>query len=500
MGGRNICVYEEWNKGDGDNMKDPLDFKIKRVFPSESVYKIRDNYGIFDGKNISSFIKDWLVKKFTTDDGVLDKKGLLDYLERFIPQKETAKKIKGDLVNNKNEYKVLTRVIIDADVKGGIIRFAIPDLEISLGEGIIQKYLAEKYKELLGGEVWGVFTLAYVPPEEKGRGYITVVDYKPFKPYEVDLDYFREGRKEFSLEEWIDLLIRSMEYNPAGFQSLEQKLLFLSRLLVFVEPRLNMIELAPKGTGKSYIFNNLSKYGWCISGGTVTRAKMFYDISKHSFGFIVNYDFVAIDEIQTIKFSDKDELRGALKNYLESGKFTVANVAGSSDAGIILLGNITLDQDLRPINYNYFQELPEFFQESALLDRFHGFVEGWRLPRINEDMKVKGYTLNVEYFSEILHSLRNCLEFPSIVDELIEIPRRADTRDVNAIKRLSSGYLKLLYPHIKSPNDIDREEFKNFCLNLAMEKRRIIRKQIHIIDLEFREEIPDIRVRSRWTT
>ncbi len=476
-------------------MIDLLDSKIKCIFPEESVYKIKDNYNVFIGKNISSFIKDWLVKRFTAEDGELDKEGLLSFLDKFIPQKESGKRIKGDLVNNKKEYTILARIIIDADVSREIIKFAIPDLEISMKEGRIQSYLAEKYKELLGGEVWGIFTLSYMSPSGREGGYITIVDYKPFKPYDIDLDYFREGRKEFTLNEWIDLLIRSMEYNPDGFQSLEQKLLFISRLLVFVEPRLNIIELAPKGTGKSYIFNNLSKYGWCISGGTVTRAKMFYDISKNSFGFITNYDFVAMDEIQTIKFSDEGELRGALKNYLESGKFTVANVTGTSNAGLILLGNIALDQNMNPINYNYFLELPEFFQESALLDRFHGFIEGWKLPRINEDMKVKGYTLNVEYFSEVLHSLRDCPEFSTVVDELIEIPRRADTRDVNAIKRLASGYLKLLYPHVKSPGDIDKKEFEIFCLNPAIEKRRIIRKQIHMVDLEFKEEMPDIRVR-----
>ena len=473
-----------------------LDRKITEVFPNESVYKSRENYSIFSGKNIPSFIKDWLIKKFTDNDGYLDKESLLDFLDKFIPRKENTERIKGELIRTRKSKTLLCRAIIEPDIRKDLMRFSIPDLEIKPQEGRVERYLLEKYKELEGGEVWGIFTIAYIPPEDKNGGCISLIDYKPFKPYDIDFEYFIEGRNEFTIEEWIDLLIKSMEYNPDRFQSLEQKLLFLSRLLIFVEPRLNIIELAPKGTGKSYIFNNLSKYGWCISGGIVSRAKMFYDISKGSFGFIQKYDFIAMDEIQTIKFTDENELRGALKNYLESGRFTVANVSGSSNAGMILLGNILLDENLQPLKNTYFSDLPEFFHESALLDRFHAFIEGWRLPRITEDIKVRGYTLNVEYFSEILHYLRDCSEFAAIVEDLLEIPPKADTRDVIAIKKLCTSYLKLLFPNYKKLNSIDKKEFEIFCLKPALEKRGIIRKQIHLIDYEFKKDLPDIQIKK----
>lgn len=477
------------------NLND-LDKKIKEVFPEESVFKSRENYSVFSGKNIPSFIKDWLIKKFIDDDGYVDKEALLTFLDKFIPRKDTITKMKGELISIKTSKKLLCRAIIEPDIKKEIMRFSMPDLEIKPNEGRVEMYLLENNKELIGGEVWGIFTLIYNPPDGKEKGYISLTDYKPFKPYDIDLEYFREGRKEFTTEEWIDVLIKSMEYNPSGFHSLEQKLLFISRLLIFVEPRLNLIELAPKGTGKSYIFNNLSKYGWCISGGIVSRAKMFYDISRGTFGFIQKYDFVAMDEIQTIKFTDEEELRGALKNYLESGKFTVANVSGTSQAGLILLGNIPLDEYYQPIKNTYFSELPEFFQDSALLDRFHGFIEGWKLPRINEDMKVKGYTLNVEYFSEVLHYLRECSELSSIVEELLDIPPKADTRDVTAIKRLCTAYLKLIFPHVRDCEEVNKKEFEIFCLNPAIEKRKIIRRQINLIDSEFKKELPDIKLKN----
>lgn len=474
-------------------MSTNLDLKIKEVFPDESVYKIKENYSVFAGKNIPAFIRDWLIKKFTDSDGVLDKDLLTNFLTKHISYKGLD--IKGELLRTKEESTLLTRILVEPDIKNEIFRFSIPDLGIKFNEGRVPLHLIKKHDELVSGEVWGVFKLAHFSPIGKEPAYIGITDYRPFKPYEVDLEYFKEGRKKFSLGEWVDLLIRSMEYNPAGFKSFSQKLTFLSRLLIFVEPRLNMIELAPKGTGKSYIFNNLSKYGWSVSGGTVTRAKMFYDISRKSFGFIMNYDFVAMDEVQTIRFSNDDELKGALKNYLESGIFTVGNVKGISNAGLILLGNIKLSAKHRPLNDYYLENLPEFFQESALLDRFHGFIEGWYLPRINESMKVRGYTLNVEYFSEIAHLLRECNEFPMIVDELLDIPPKADTRDVTAVKRLASAYLKLLFPHVVSPDDLKKDEFERHCLNPAMEKRGIIRKQCYLMDPEFKVELPEIRVR-----
>jgi ATP-dependent Lon protease len=287
-----------------------------------------------------------------------------------------------------------------------------------------------------------------------------------------------------------------MEYNPSGFSSMGQKITFLSRLLVFVEPRINLIELAPKGTGKSYIFGNLSKFGWLISGGVVTRAKLLYDVAKQMPGVIINYDYVAMDEIQTITLKDESEIAGGLKSFLESGTFSIANVRQTSNAGFIILGNIPLDEDNNPIVRSYFEPLPDVFKESAFLDRFHGFIKGWEMPRMNQSMILDGNTLNVEYFSEILHLLRDDISYSPIINSLLDIPPHADTRDVNAVKRLSTAYLKLLFPHVESINDIDMDEFKLFCFDEAYKKRAVMRKQIHQIDREFSENLPNIQIKQ----
>lgn len=472
-----------------------LDEKIRQVFPDESVYKIPERYSIFSGRTLPSFIKDWLIRKFTDEHGNLDTHGLLSFLEEHIPHKDSD--IKNRLRTHQEEITILTRFIVETDIVRNVLRFSIPDLGIKNNEGRIPDYIAKRFKEhLREGEIWGVISLAYIPPDGKQTGAVELVNFKPFKPYEVDLEYFRNARKEFSFTEWVDLLIRSMEYNPDGFDSLTQKLLFISRLLIFVEPNLNIIELAPKGTGKSYIFGNLSKYGWLISGGTVTRAKLFYDIQKSSMGLITHYDFVSMDEIETIKFADENELQGALKTYLEQGDFTVAKVKAISSAGLMLLGNIPLSSDKRPLNSKYFAGLPTFFQSSALLDRFHGFLEGWHLKRINEDLTIKGYSLNVEYFSEILHAFRESSDYSLLVNKLIDVPLEADKRDTKAVKKIASAYLKLLFPHVKKPEDISKDDFYNYCLKPALEKRGIVRKQISLIDSEFHEEMPDIRVKE----
>ena len=203
-----------------------------------------------------------------------------------------------------------------------------------------------------------------------------------------------------------------------------------------------------------------------------------------------------MDEIKTIVFGDKEELQGALKGYLENGSFTMGHAKQTSTAGLILLGNIDLDNHRMPINKRYFQELPEVFHDTALLDRFHGMIEGWYLPRITEDLKLEGYSLNVEYFSEILSMQRGMSKYASVVTDMLDIPKNADTRDTTAIIRLATAYMKILFPDVKSVGDISKEDFETYCFRPAFEKRKIIRKQLSLADMEYNPKMPDIKVRD----
>lgn len=477
-------------------MKEELCNKVRQYFSQMAIYKDpASTNSLFVGRNLPSFVKDFILKRYINESGNVDRGALTSFLNMVIPQEASSVK---DKLGSGNELTLLTRFIIYIDLVKGIRRFAIPDLGIKLNEGQIPEYVYSKYQgDLVDGEKWGIIKLCLMPDDDGKKNHVEMVDFKPFKPYRtVDVSYFREARKSFDVNEWIDVLLSAMEYNSDGFESIHQKLEFLSRLLIFVEPRLNVIELAPKGTGKSYVFGNLSKYGWLVSGGKVTRAKLFYDKQKQQNGIIKNHDFTVFDEIQTIVFQEPAEIQAALKSYLESGKTTIDNNEFSSECGLMLMGNIPLDSNRKPISLRYFDSLPMNFRESALLDRFHCFIEGWYLPRINKSMIFKGWTVNVEYFSEIMHSLRTENVYSLLFDELVEFERNTDMRDFNAVKRIATGYMKLLFPHWTKVEDVKLEEFDMYCLQPAINRRGIVKAQCHNIDPEFKTQMPNFWIKD----
>lgn len=469
--------------------------KIKEVFGSAAVYKDPANYEVFNGRNLPSFVKDYLISTHIAPDGSFRREALTKFLDAHIPKDNSA--ILARLRRGET-LTLLTRFVVSTSLAQNKTSFQIPDMGIKATDTLIPDYLIEEYPDdLIDGEKWGIMKIVYIAPSEGARGYVEMVKFKPFRPMEkLDINYFRNCRTRFSLEEWIDVLISAMEYTPSTFSSITQKLEFLTRLLPFIEPRLNFIELAPKGTGKSYVFGNLSKFVWLVSGGKVSRAKLVYDKSIKAPGIMRFYDMVAFDEIQTITFSDNSEMQSFLKNYLEYGRATIDNYEFMSECGLMLLGNILLNDSNEPISHKYFETLPEVFRESALLDRFHGMIEGWLLPRVNVDMALHDWTLNVEFFSEVLHQLRTESVYSHIVDDLVEIPNGADMRHTKAVKRTATAYLKLLFPHVKSSEQIDKSDFNAFCLQPAIRRRDIIRQQCSNIDAEtsFSKPMPEYRV------
>lgn len=482
-------------------MNTQLSEKIRQYFSAMSIYKDpATTNSVFAGRNLPSFVKDFLLKRYLNNEtGEIDTVGITEFLAKVIPADSGSVK---DRLQSGSEVMLLCRFIVYIDIVKNERQFAIPDYGIKLREGIIPEYVYSKYKgDFVEGEKWGIVKLCLLPDDNGKSNHIQMVDYKPFKPYSsVDVSYLADARKNFTTAEWIDTLISAMEYDPDGFVSLTQKTEFLTRLLIFAEPRLNVIELAPKGTGKSYVFGNLSKYGWLVSGGKVTRAKLFYDKARQQNGIIKNHDFTVFDEIQTIVFQEPAEIQAALKSYLESGKTTIDNNEFSSECGLMLMGNIPLNEQHRPISMRYFDSLPENFRESALLDRFHCFIEGWLLPRINQSMIFKGWTINVEYFSEILHTMRTQNTYGLLFDQLVEFETKADVRDSKAIKRMATAYMKLFFPHWQRIEDVDLAEFQLYCLDPAIHRRGIVKEQCHNIDPEFKTRMPEINIRELGVT
>lgn len=482
-------------------MTDALELKLKKHFGDMLVYKSSDNTKFFSALSLPSFMRDWLVMRFSDEDGHIDTVEMSNYIKKILPKEEQWNEYMINMLRYGKSARFLAKIKIDFDAGNSRALFSLPDFSFPKrkSEAVADWNVVEKNSKYLLSptESWGIVELSCYEDSRTNKNIFQLTDFVPFCPYTIDVDYYKEVRKNFSLEEWTEVLLGAIDYNASGFKTQSQKFSMLTRLLPFVEKRLNLIELAPKETGKSYVFSKISKYGWLISGGSVTRAKMFYDMNKKTHGLVAHYDYIAFDEIQSINFNDVLEMQGALKGYLESGDYRVGDIRGVGDAGLILLGNI--DSYLMNENKNMFSDLPEIFQESALLDRFHGFIKGWTIPKMNENLKANSWALNTEYFGEIVHSLRDELCYRIVVDQILEVPKNAATRDTEAIKRICTGFLKLLFPHVESIEQINPTDFENYCLRPAKEMRGVIKRQMGILDFgEFGQAtIPDIKIRSR---
>ena len=521
-----------------------LEDKVRQVFSDMVVLKDPKRSEFFSNLSMPSYMRDWLVMKFSDAQGNIDFDSVLAYIQKFIPDRDAFQVIKYRLMQGETE-KLLARVRLDVNLKKGAVQFELPDFGGARGgaAGIVTDEVLAQYADTLlrESENWGILELSLgstlrqdedgetgpapapsrfygklfeksrneAGAETDGRPHykpneLYLSGYKPFCPYRVDLDFYKEARGQFDIHEWIDVIIAAVDYNPVGYadaagnSSEETKLFFLRRLLPFVEKRVNLIELAPKGTGKSYIYEKISKRGWLISGGTVSRASLIYDNAKKTGGLLTRFDYVGFDEAQSITFEQPGQIQQAIKHYMEFGEIKGFDAQMATEAGVIVLGNIEADKF--DIDQNMVENISEVFGESATLDRFHGFIPGWKIPRLNQDLIADGWALNTEYFAEVLHALRDDLSYAALVDECLDVPAKADKRDMTAIKRLCTAFVKLLYPNARRKEDIAADEFIRYCLEPAKEMRAIIKRQLCIIDpKEFdvpgKNTIPDVQYR-----
>ena len=476
--------------------------KLKHYF-KDLVLDKAQSLSFFNALSLPSYIRDWFIKKFQDKNGNINFSYIQNKIQELIPRKDTWPLMLETLMNQKKEIRILGKISVITDVSKNSYKFEMLDIGLKSSEtAILSEVITKNKHHLLSGkhDIWGVLTLKYdnMGSEKKPNYKIVLIDFIDFRPYTVDKAYYIKLRDQFTIEEWTDVLLTAVDYNPNGFLDQEEKHMFLRRLLSFVEKRLNLIEFAPKGTGKSYMFSQISKYGWMNSGGLVTRAKLFYDMSKKTEGLIANYDFVCLDEISNTQFAQLPEIQASLKGYLENGKYTVGTKYGTSDAGLVVLGNIDqqfMDSESYFMENMITKEDQQFFNESALLDRFHGFIEGWKIKRMTENKKIQSFGLNTEYFSEILHILRDDLTYQAVVRELIIIPEDADTRDTQSIIKLTTAFMKLYFPNWTNMDKVDKQLFVTFCLEPAKHMRNLIRVQLGYMDEEFRNKsIPNINI------
>ena len=465
-----------------------LDSIMKDIFSDVSIDK-RLSRRVGSNRVIPDYVSDWLVSRYS-DDNVIDDSKVASFLEKHLPDKKQKQRLLYDLSEGR-ELKILDAYAVRVDVESDRLLLEIPSLDIN-NAGIVDG-IVDEHPLLLLGNVWGAGTLQRRLQKGSADRYeVFLADFKPMQTSIVDLDYFIEARRHFTLSQWRSMLIRTMGYNPGAY-TIEQQMHMLTRLCPMVQPRVNLIELAPKGTGKSYVFSSFSRHSWLVSGGTVTRAQLFYNMRSRSAGVITRFDSVVLDEIQTIKFSNEGEIVGALKGYLEQGEFRIMKYKGTADAGLVLLANIPIRADSRPRDHDLFATLPTWLQgqsATALLDRFHGLLPGWELPRINKDCLCDGISLRADYFAEILHSLRQQAEYDYWVKEHTQ--SSGDLRDIKAVERLSSGFLRLLFPDLSMATPA---LFDEHCLHFARQLRQRIRNQLSLLDEEYSPEVADIEAR-----
>lgn len=514
--------------------------KLRTYFPDSIVLKDPDRSNFFASMSYPSYMRDWLVMKFADETGAVDYSTIEAFIKKNIPTRDDFPLLQFRLTQGET-IKMLARIRLTVNVRRQIVEFVLPDFG---GKGVVADCVLEKWADQLlkESENWGIFELKlaeaedaelFLPeeetPQEEGsffkkffknagkedaetsvgkkekpkkpkihEGEVVLISYKPFCPYKVDLDEYRAARANFTIEEWLDVLISAVDYNPHGYtddiglESEQQKLFFLRRLLPFVEKRVNIIELAPKGTGKSYVYEKISKRGWLVSSGSISRASLFYDNAKHTGGLITRFDYVGFDETQSIEFTPQGEIQTGLKTYMEFGEVKGFDAQVPADAGIVVLGNV--DASKFNLGCNLVKELNPIFRESALMDRFHGLIPGWEIPRFKNDMIANGWALNTEYFAEVLHKLRDEQCYATIVNQCLDIPKKADQRDLTAIVRLCTAFFKLYFPHIQKKSDVNSDEFIKYCLEPALSMRGAIRNQLHIIDPgEFPADLPNIK-------
>jgi ATP-dependent Lon protease len=335
---------------------------------------------------------------------------------------------------------------------------------------------------LLGPGAWGSMEIeydaSYVLKNNIYPFYLR--DFRPFQITKISLEDYIVKRSAFTDDEWRDLLLESIGFNPDFFDEREAWL-YLMRLVPFVETNYNLIELGPRETGKTYTYRNTSSRSFVISGGSASPATLFYNVATRKIGILGQKDVVYFDEIGNTRFADPETTTSVLKDYMQTGRFTRGPAEFSTHASIVLGGNIDSDSTNRLPAGHYahlFMPLPvELQDDPAFLDRIHAFLPGWELPKIRRQNYAEGYGLMTDYLAEIFTRLRR-RNFQTHVAKWVRF-KAMTSRNQDAIAKSSAGLMKLLYPH-RTPDTILRSEILP-CLDLAVECRQRVVDQLRVM-------------------
>lgn len=470
-----IDVLATDQAADAAPVKSALDEKINEHFAGAVVRK--DLVKAVKGNAIvPSYVLEYLLGQYAaSDDEATIQAGI-----------ETVRKILADHYVHRNEselvkskikergrYRIIDKVSVALNEKDDVYQATFANLGIS---GIVvDSATVSAHQKLLVGGVWCLCDVEYFHTEDARVSPWILGSLKPIQMSNFDYDGYLSARAEFTTDEWIDLLIQSIGFDPEMFGR-RAKLLQLVRLIPFVERNYNLVELGPKGTGKSHIYSEFSPHGMLISGGEVTVPKLFVNNANGRLGLVGYWDVVAFDEFAGKKKRTDKAIVDIMKNYMANKSFSRGVETLGAEASMVFIGNTSHTVPYMLKNSDLFDELPESYHDPAFLDRLHFYIPGWEVDTIRSEMFSEGYGFVVDYIAEVLKSMRN-LDYSDRYQQHFTLGSDISTRDRDGIHKTFSGLMKLLYPHEQATAEQIEE-----ILRFAIEGRKRVKDQILRID------------------
>ena len=457
-----------------------LDRKIVELLGDLTIDKERvRNLRIRDARTVTTFVEEWLVSRYERPDKTTEAvyQDITAFMSQHLPTKSEKEGLKNRIVNGEIVV-VLDHFIVRVDVTKGKRFVTIPCLGENKAEA--SNVLLDEHRGLLSGGQWGAGRLM-LRSDGKDRNVIELIEFRPMQSGQVRLQAMVDARQGFSTEEWLAVLIRTMGYEPDAYFENQRRNIVL-RLLPLVQKNLNMMELAPKGTGKSFVFSNLSRHVWLNGGGVLTRAQLFKNLSTKEEGLLARFDLLVLDEGQSTNFERDGDVHANFKGYLEARHYSIGQDKITSECGLMVLANIDLDYRGQPTRPDFIRQLPEMFHDDALLDRFHGIIAGWKIPRISNAHFAQGPGIKADVFGEYAHQIRTASH---AVFPYGNVPSmKGDTRDSKAIERLARALSRLF---MLNPDHTDYDEY---VLRPAVGLRERVRSQLAALNpSEFSPEV-----------
>lgn len=456
-----------------ENTRDEIKEKLRQHFDGKIVRKDLTKK-IKEGANVPVYVLEFLLGQYCSSDdeeviesGVQTVKRIL--ADNFVRPDE-AQKILSKL-RQRGSYTVIDMITVHLNIKRNCFFSSFSNL--GLTNVPINDEYPEKYDRLLCGGIWCIVQLDYeYVEEEKQNGYpIQIRKLTPIQMPHIDITELKQGRKAFSKNEWIDILLRSIGMEPDTL-SYRKKWLLLTRMIPLVENNFNLCELGPRSTGKSHLYKEISPNSILVSGGQTTVANLFYNMGRKTVGLVGLWDCITFDEVAGIKFKNKDGIQ-IMKDYMASGSFARGKEEKAASASMVFVGNINQSVDILLKTSSLFDPFPpEMGTDTAFLDRIHCYLPGWEIPKFRPEHFTNDYGFISDYLAEFIRELRK-EQYGDAIDNYFRLGKNLNQRDTIAVRRMVDGYLKLVYPN----NDFTKEQLEE-VLQLALEMRRRVKEQL----------------------